>query len=359
MPAYKNENGSWYISFYYKDLNGKNIKKKKTGFATKKEALQWERRFLDKKSGNLNMSFDDFVEVYTEDMKPRLRYNTWITKEHVIEQKILPYFGDRNISEIEASDIIKWQNKMIDHKKPNGKGFSDTYLRTINNQMSAIFNHAVRFYNLSTNPVRKAGSMGKDRSKEMLIWTKEDYMKFSEVIKDNKNVYHVFEILYWCGLRIGELLALTGGDFNLDEKTITISKSFQRLKRNDYITPPKTEKSNRTVIMPDFLCDELKIYFKSLKKAFKPTKRIFNMSKNYLYEELRKAAAIAGVNKIRIHDLRHSHVSLLIFLGFSAVDIADRMGHESIDITLHYAHMFPSRQSEMAERLNDELKKLG
>lgn len=145
MPAYKNDNGTWYVSFYYRDLSGKNIKKKKTGFATKKEALQWERRFIDMKSGTLNMTFEDFVNVYKEDIKPRLRYNTWVTKEHIIDQKILPYFASKPMSEITTADVIKWQNIMIDHRNEKGQRYADTYLRTIHNQLSAIFNHAVSF----------------------------------------------------------------------------------------------------------------------------------------------------------------------------------------------------------------------
>lgn len=356
MPAYKNDNGTWYVSFYYRDMNGKNVKKKKTGFATKKEALHWERTFIETKSGTLNITFEAFVEVYKQDIKPRLRYNTWITKEHVIYQKLVPYFGGKNMSEITAADVIKWQNIMIEYRNEQGKGYADTYLRTIHNQLSAIFNHAVRYYNLRANPVRQAGGMGREKSKEMEIWTREDYQKFSDVIKDNPDSYYAFEILYWCGLRIGELLALTGKDFDFNAKTININKSFQRLERQDYITAPKTEKSNRIITMPDALSDELYRYLKR-KRRLNSSKRIFTMSKNYLHTEMHRGADAAGVKRIRIHDLRHSHVSLLISMGFTPVDIAGRLGHESIDITLHYAHMFPTRQTEMAERLNMEISR--
>lgn len=355
MPAYKNSNGTWFVSFYYKNLNGKNVKKKKTGFETKKDALKWERWFIETKSGALNMSFAAFVEVYKQDVKPRLRYNTWITKERIINLKLIPYFGDRSMSEITAADVIKWQNIMMNYKNDKGKGYSDTYLRTIHNQLSAIFNHAVKFYNLSQNPVRKAGSMGREKAREMQVWTKEEYFAFSEAIKDNRDSFQAFEILYWCGLRIGELLALTRRDFDFEAKTLTINKSYQRLNRKDYITEPKTEKSNRVITMPDFLNDEIYRYLKK-RRRLNSNKRIFTMSKNFLHTEMSRGAKIAGVKRIRIHDLRHSHVSLLISMGFTPVDIAGRLGHEGIDITLHYAHMFPTRQTEMASRLNVEFK---
>ncbi|MGC2871894.1 tyrosine-type recombinase/integrase [Ihubacter sp. mB4P-1] len=357
MPAYKNPNGTWYVSFYYRDMNGKNIKKKKTGFSTKKEALKWERNFIETKSGNVNISFKAFVDLYTQDVKPRIKHTTWLTKERIIQLKIIPYFEEKIVSDITASDIVKWQNLMMNYRDNKGKGYAQTYLRTINNQLSAIFNHAVRLYNLPENPVRKAGSMGGEKTKEMQVWTKSEYLRFSQAIKDNPDSFYAFEILYWCGIRIGELQALTGADFDFEKKVLNINKSYQRLEKKDFITPPKTEKSNRMIALPDFLCDEMKKYLRR-KRRTNSKKRIFTMSRNFLHTEMSRGAQAAGVKRIRIHDLRHSHVSLLISMGFTPVDIANRMGHESIDITLHYAHMFPSRQFEMADRLNTEFSKI-
>ena len=165
--------------------------------------------------------------------------------------------------------------------------------------------------------------------------------------------YYAFEMLYWCGIREGELLALTPADFNFTKKTVRINKTYQRIHGQDLITSPKTRKSVRTVEMPDFLCDEMQDYLKSLYKVQK-NERIFPITKSYLQHEMRRGSKEADVKRIRIHDLRHSHISLLIDMGFSAVAIADRVGHESIDITFRYAHMFPSRQVDMAQRLNNE-----
>jgi len=354
MPAYKTDRGIWYVSFYYENIQGKNIKKKKTGFSTKREALAWERDFKEQHSGALDMKFDNFIETYFADIRPRVKYSTWITKEKLVQLKIKPYFGQRPIADITASDIIAWQNSLIDYRDAEGEPYSDTYLRTIQNQMSAIFNHAVRYYGLRYNPVKQAGRIGKEKARPMQIWTRDEYLRFSNAIKDDPASWYAFEILYWCGLRVGELLALTGSDIDFDAKTITISKTYMRINKTDYITPPKTEKSNRIVRMPDFLCDELKLFIKKNRRGYKPKARIFTMSLNYLHTVMRRGSEAAGVKRIRIHDLRHSHVSLLISMGFSAVDIAARMGHESIDITLHYAHIFPSSQEAMASRLNVE-----
>lgn len=115
------------------------------------------------------------------------------------------------------------------------------------------------------------------------------------------------------------------------------------------ITSPKTKKSNRTIQMPDFLCEEMQEFFK-MQYGLKKKDRIFTINKSYLHREMNRGAEAAGVKRIRIHDLRHSHISLLIDMGFSAVAIADRVGHESIEITYRYAHLFPSKQKEMASK---------
>ena len=141
-------------------------------------------------------------------------------------------------------------------------------------------------------------------------------------------------------------------EHGLDAGTVKISKSYQRLHGKDVITTPKTKKSNRTIKMPNFLCDEMKDYLGML-YGIKKKERIFTITKSYLHHEMDRGAKAAGVKRIRIHDLRHSHISLLIDMGFSAVAIADRVGHESIEITYRYAHLFPSKQKEMASRLDD------
>ena len=352
MPAYKDTNGTYFVSFYYEDFRGVKKRKMKRGFARRRDALDWERRFLLQSTADLNMKFSDFVEIYRNDKQMRIRESTWESKNNMIDLKILPYFKDRPINAIEPKDIIAWQNEIMNLKKPNGEPYSTTYLKSIHSQLSAIFNHAVRYYRLQKNPAEIVGNMGKDSHKEMLFWTKEEYKKFSFEMMDKPVSFYAFEMLYWCGIREGELLALTPADFNFDKETVTINKSYQRLKGQDVITSPKTKKSNRTIKMPKFLCEEMKEYLGML-YGLKKKDRIFTVTKSYLHHEMDRGAKAAGVKRIRIHDLRHSHISLLIDMGFSAVAIADRVGHESIDITYQYAHLFPSKQIEMAEKLDD------
>ena len=149
--------------------------------------------------------------------------------------------------------------------------------------------------------------------------------------------YYAFEMLYWCGIREGELLALTPADFDFHKQTVTINKSYQRLKGRDVITSPKTKKSNRVVKMPQFLSEEMEDCMK-LYYSLKPTDRLFPVTKHYLSHEMDRGCKAAGVKRIRIHDLRHSHVSLLIDMGFTALAIGDRVGHESEKITYRSMH---------------------
>ncbi len=352
MAVYK-EGKTWRVIYRYTDWNGDRRQTQKRGFKTKREAQAWEREQLNKAGSDLDMTFGSFVERYTEDMKTRLKENTWATKEHIIRTKLVPYFGKLRMNAITAQQIIAWQNEMMNHKDEKGNAYSPVYLKTLNNQISAIFNHAVRYYNLRENPCKKAGGMGKKKNREMLFWTKAEYLKFAESMMDKPMSYYAFEMLYWCGIREGELLALTPADFDFEKGTVSISKTYNRLNSQDVITEPKTAKSNRVITMPQFLVDEIQDYLKMLYDVGEHD-RMFPVTKSYLHREMDRGAKETGVQRIRIHDIRHSHVSLLIDMGFSATAIADRVGHESIDITYNYAHLFPSKQTEMAAKLNME-----
>lgn len=354
MKAKKNaKTGLYDLQYYYTDWQGVRKQSTKRGFKTKHEAEKWLNDFLLSQQGNLNMNFESFVELYKRDVKNRIRENTWRTKEYIIDLKILPYFKNKRICDIKAVDVIAWQNELLSLSTKNGKPYSQTYLKTIHNQLSSIFNHAVKFYGLKSNPAALAGSIGSKEADEMQFWTKEEYLQFADAMMDKPVPYYAFEMLYWCGIRIGELLALTRADFDFENETVRINKSYQRIDGKDVVTAPKTVNSKRIIKMPTFLCEEMQDYMKSI-YGLKDNMRIFQISKHVLEREMKRGCKETGVKKIRIHDLRHSHVSLLIDMGFSAVAIADRVGHKSIDITFRYSHLFPSRQNEIASKLNIE-----
>lgn len=355
MPAYKDEKkGTWFVQCAYKDYKGERIRTTKRGFKSKREAQRWEQNFIAQKEGALNMTLSSFYELYEQDVKPGLKLNTWMTKAHIIESKILPSLGELKVNEITPADVMHWESEMQSELDSTGQRFAPSYLRTIANQLSAMFNHAVRYYGLASNPMHKAGKMGSKRSSgEMQFWTRSEYLEFRPHVMDKPVSFLAFEMLYWTGIREGELLALTPADFDKRRSTVSINKSYQRIKGEDIVTDPKTPKSVRTITVSPFLMDEMLEHIKL--HNIPDSERIFPVSKSFLYHEMRRGCKESGVKIIRIHDLRHSHVSLLIELGYSVPAIAERMGHEGIDITLRYAHLFPNKQVDMAadlERLN-------
>ena len=353
MAVYKEEKtNTWRAVYRYTDWNGERKQTQKRGFKTKREAQAWEREQLNKTSADLDMTFKSFVDLYTADMKTRLKENTWATKDHIIRTKLLPYFGRLKMCNITAQQIITWQNEMLNHKDENGKPYSPVYLKTVHNQLSAIFNHAVRYYNLRENPCKKAGSMGKKKNREMMFWTKEQYLKFAEVMMDKPLSFYAFEMLYWCGIREGELLALTPADFDFEKRTVSINKSYQRLNGQDLITTPKTEKSNRVITMPQFLTEEIQDYIKML-YGIGPDDRMFTVTKSYLHREMDRGAKEAGVPRIRIHDLRHTFATLSLESGMDVKTLSAMLGHVSAATTLDiYTHVTGDMQSEAAAKID-------
>lgn len=349
MSVFKNEEkGYWEVRVYYKDHTGKLKQKHKRGFKTKREAKEWEEQFTAKQSCNLDMTFQSFWELYREDMTQRLRENTVRSKDYIVELKIIPYFGKKKIVDITAADVRRWQNDIMK------KGYAPTYLKTINNQLSAIFNYAVRYYDLPKNPCQQAGSMGKGKAEEMQFWTQEEFETFIESVKDKPVTYYAFLVMYWTGVRVGELLALTLADFDAEKKTLSITKSCQRIKGRDVVTEPKTAKGKRVITLPDFLVAELEEYISRLYGMTK-NDRLFMITKSYLEKEMSRGVKLSGVKKIRLHDIRHSHASLLISkLGAQPNLVAERLGHEKIETTLAtYSHLYPNQARKLADQLND------
>lgn len=315
------------------------------------------------------MKFTEFCKIYSRDKGPRLKESTWAFKRAVMNTALLPYFGKMALQDITPQDVIRWQNELMAYRNEKGQPYSQDYLRDVHAQLSAILNHAVRYYGLERNAAAVVGTFEKGAPREMLYWTKDEYASFAGQMKQYPDYYYAFEMLYWTGMREGELLALTPADLDIPNKTVTVSKTYHRIGQEDVITSPKTAKSNRTISMPVFLCDEMEDYMKRMHREmmlsegqgsgtdpFEESKwqnsRLFPMSSYHLRTALIKGADLAGVKHIRVHDLRHSHVSLLINNGFSALAIGERVGHEAEKITYRYAHLFASVQDQMADMLD-------
>lgn len=350
MPVYKDEQrGTWYFKCNYRDWQGETRTKLKRGFATKREAQQGEREFLDKQSGNMNMKLANFVEVYFNDKGTRLKERSIMTKRTLIETKIIPYFGGKSMNEITAVDIIKWQNMLMNQE------YSPTYLRMIQNQLTALFNHAERFYDLRDNPCKKVDKMGRSNARELNFWTKDEYEVFIKGFGAEDEMYRIiFQMLFWLGCRIGEALALTSSDIDLEKATISVTKTYYRRNKTDYITSPKTESSNRKITIPKFLKGEIKEYL-DRQYELAPEDRIFPITDRAVQKKMKQKTEETKLKPIRVHDLRHSHIALLIEKGLQPLVIAQRVGHDSVNTTMNiYGHLYPNKQKEVADLLNAE-----
>lgn len=348
MPAYYNEDTKkWYCKFYYKDWQGNRKQKKKSGFERKKDALEWERSFRDKLAGSPDMPFSSMVELYLADKKKQVKASTYNNQKQLINCWILPYFKDTPINNIKPVDIRQWQGKLKDSPSQRGGKLSPTYTRAIHGVLSAIFNFAVRFYKLPSNPCYVAGNILGSPKKNLDFWTKEEFDRFISSFDKSDPYYVVFLTLYYTGMRIGELQALTFTDLDLENGIMHITKTYYFVHGKGTIGTPKTPESIRDILIPNFLCQILKKHEQRYYKPL-PETRLFQVPYHTIRRRLKKHAQIADVPEIRVHDLRHSHASLLINLGFSVLMISERLGHKDPSVTLRiYAHLFPSKQSEL------------
>lgn len=356
MPSYKEKNNSrknpWHSSFYYTDWQGKKKRKHKSGFARKKDADNYERHFLDKIAKTPDITLNALVDNYFEDMKnDKLLITTLKGKKERVEKKILPFLGDRPINTLEPLDITNWQNAIKNQGyKYSEDGYSDTYLRTIHNDLSSILNYAVKFYHLPSNPCPVAGAMGKSTADEMNIWTLDQFEHWIQ-FEDKIATRLAFNILYWSGCRVGECLALTPSDF-LPDHSISITKNFAIVDGVEYFLPTKN-KENRTVSIPGFLYDDVQQYI-GLMYDLQPTDRLFYFGSDLLQKEMKRISNLANLDKIRIHDLRHSHASLLIEMGYNILVVSQRLGHKSVKITLDtYGHLYPGSDEKVAFGLQE------
>ena len=349
MSVYKDEQrNTWYVSARYQNWTGERKQKLKRGFQTKREAQAWEREFLMKQSASMEMSFATFVDVYFSDKSNRLKERSVKNKRYMIESKILPFFSNKPMNMIKPSDIIQWQNELLSQK------YAPTYLRMLQNQVIAIFNHAERLYGLNDNPCKKVSKIGRSNANELDFWTIEEYRKFREILQEDILYRLLFDVLFWTGCRIGEALALQLQDIDFNNMLISINKTYYRYDGKDVITKPKTESSVRSVSMPENLAQSLKEYISLLYGGLEPGDRLFQITAKAVQKKIVKGAENAGVKRIRVHDLRHSHVALLIEQGISPLAIAERVGHDSINTTMNvYGHLYPNKQKEIASILND------
>ncbi len=339
---------TWRCVFKYKDWTGKVHITTKRGFARKKDALQYEIDFKNRAAERADITLGALVEKYLEDYKLNRKESSYLTVRARIEYHILPYFKDIPITDITPYKIKEWQNILTQ------KGIGSSLTKSVNVSFSALLNYAVKYFGLPANPFAKTGKTGRI-NKKVDFWELDDFIKVSALFATplDKAVYN---LLFWSGMRIGELEALSKEDFDLESNTISISKSYNPATK--LTTPPKTAASIRKITMPAEIMVLVREYLATLLEC---PEYPFQVNRRESYRaRLATYAAQAGVKPITLHDLRHSHASYLIrHAAASLPTIAKRLGHSSPTITLNtYAHVYRDSDSEIAGKISDFLQSL-
>lgn len=344
----------------YIDANGSQKRYHKRGFATADEAKEWERVFLLESTTGVssNMTVNDLYIKFMDQKKLVIRERTFYQTDLSFKKHILPFLGNIKLSNLTLEKIEKYQHDLLTVNKQNGEVLKNSTLELIQKELKSLLVFAYEksyIKNMHILSFKKVINIDESK-KEVDFWQPEEFYKFIEVVDDIVYIT-LFNVLYWCGLRIGEALALNWNDVDFNKKTITINKSYSEYKHR--ITNPKTQNSYRTVIMPNKCLDEVSKLFEHDKQiiGFDNQKYIFHFEKPLNQDTIKirkdRWIAKAHVKRIRMHDLRHSHVSLLINLGFSAFDIAKRLGHSVDMVNNVYGHWFQNAQNKMVDKLNN------
>lgn len=285
------------------------------------------------------MNFEKFINEYLNFIKLKRKEITYLTHIDRINKHIIPYFKNKNIEDISVSDILSWQNKI------DNLGFKFNYKSAIFYSLSSFFNYLEKFHNVD-NIVRKVGNFRNDEIEEnKSVWTVEDFNKFISAVNEKK--YKIFfEILYFTGLRKGELLALNVSDIDFKNSTITIDKTITRTHK---INTPKTKTSNRIISIDKKLNQDIKEYVETSNLQ----KNLFDFSFTQIKRKKDFYCKKANVKQIRIHDFRHSHAILLYQNNVPVDEIKYRLGHSKLSITLDtYLKYLPKNEKRVIKTLN-------
>lgn len=376
MSDYKSRiikyDNKYRVDYSYKTPEGVYKHSCKRGFSLMREATNWQKNELPKliikleqgepltrkrskeESDDKEMLFSELVESYMKRSELRRKKTTCGTKENIIKNRILPFFADKKLFQITVKDIEEWQDNLLQSKTTKGTSLSPTYIRTIRSQFTAIMNYAVRLYGLPYNPLDRAEMIGSKQAEERLYWTLEQYKQFRGVIAEKPEYFYAFEVLFWTGMRMGEMLALKLNDIDFDKLTITVDETYTRLNGEEVITSPKTKDSRRTIYIPKTLGDELQEYVAGI-YGLKKDSRIFHVTKSGLHREIDRGVKLCSLPDICVHGLRHSCSSFLQSeeLKTPEVVVSAILGHSrSHSMTGRYSHAYEKDLIAVAERLN-------
>ena len=364
-PIKKADNGTYYFraNLGYHPITGKQIQKYRSGFATKKEAREEYSKLILSSAKELDekkktVSFQTFTEeTYLPWYKTQVKESTYLNRYSTI-QKHFAYFYKMATDEIEAIHVQSWQLELA-------KQFSPNYIHVVQGLLSLAFDRAIVLGIAKKNPSRMIGNI-KSKKTQVDFWTLEEFQKVISLLYKGDYYEHYLFISFWLlfmtGMRIGEAAALLWSDIDFDTGLLSITKTMYYKSMDDFKpVEPKTQASVRTIYIDKDTIKELKAWQEVQKKVLKNCDYVLSYngiptSKHTLPRALEKLAELAGVHRIKIHALRHSHASLLISMGENPLLIKERLGHEKIQTTLGtYGHLYPNSNLEVANKLTGVL----
>lgn len=359
------ENGTFYFrtSFGFNPITGKRIQKQRSGFKTKKDAKKAYVELLkldntEETKVELNeMNFETYTkEVFLPWYKTQVKERTYENRESAVK-KHFAYFYNKNINQIEPLDVQTWQVEL-------SKKLSSQYIRSVQGLFSIAMDRAIVLNLAETNPSKIVGNVKKRKTK-IDFWTKEEFESvISKLYIDDYYQHYLFIslwLLFMTGMRIGEAQALQWDDIDFDTGILNIDKTlYYKNAKEFYLTEPKTKASIRQIAIDDVTLNYL-LNWKKVQSSVISTNWILSYNeiptnKHAMAYAITRFSKLAGVHRIRVHALRHSHASLLISMGENALVIKDRLGHEDIETTLGtYGHLYPNSNMDVAKKLNGKI----
>lgn len=344
---YDDKRKTYYCKFRYKDYTGKQRTTTKRGFARKKDALRYEMEFKATAKETPDITVKALSALFLADAKQRVRENSYRSFEAICRLHIVPSLGDLKLKKVTPLIINKWQNDLPSDVSPQT-------IATWRTVCCLMFNHAVRYLGLPSNPFTNVPGRG-HQVQRLKFWELEDFLSVLECTHDTTIPYKLFfSVLFYSGMRIGEFQGLMREDIDFATNKISVHRTYN--DRYMTVNPPKTKSSERSITMPQAIMNDIKQYLDSIPEKTEYPFAI--VCSSAISRALKKAARLAGVEPINLHGLRHSHTSYLLHAGVSVTDVAHRLGHKSSNTTLSfYAHFYENDDNKIADMLQGEITK--
>lgn len=351
MSVYYDEvKKTYYCKFSYVDWTGKTRWTTKRGFDGKKKAAKYEREFKRSNNESSNITLSELMKAYLADCKIRIRESTYINKKMALDKYVEPYLGDTKLLDLSPAKMRKWQSMILSAKKKDDSTIQKSTANFVQRHFTAMLNFAVKYYNLPKNPLTIIGGIGAG-STSMDFWEESEFISAMEYVK-TEEYRSMFYLLFFSGMRVGELKALDLTDFDFESNKISINKSYSPISLK--ITEPKTPNSIRTIVMPAAVMKIVKEYTDSM--PFIPSP-LFPKTNRTLGNQIKNMADKAEVKRIRVHDLRHSHVSYLIHHNIPITAISKRVGHKNPYVTLKiYSHMYTESDNDISQIMDKTME---